>query len=192
MTLFDFLKPTKAAASSSAAAAILLLSLFMNVCAAQTNVVDSNGHSKNIKEQAGKMGQSLLKKDYRGFAVYTYPKVLAMMGGEDKMIEFLEKSAKEMATEKMSISKVSFGEPSKIITNRKELQGTIPQTIELKTPDGRLVSTSTLIFLSTDYGKKWYFLDTSDKDIQAMRKIFSNLSEHLVIPKKEDPVLYDN
>jgi hypothetical protein len=192
MGLFDFGKLKKDAASSAATVAILFLSLFMNVCTAQTKTIDSTSHGKNIKEQADKMGQSLLKKDYKGFAVYTYPKILAMMGGEDKMIEFLEKSAKEMAAEKMSISKVTFGEPSSIITNGKELQGTIPQTIELKMPDGRLVSTSTLIFISTDNGKKWYFLDTSGKDIQTMRKTFSNLSEHLVIPKKEEPVLHDN
>lgn len=174
------------------AGAIILLSFFLNVCTAQTKAVDTADHSKVIKEQAEEMGQLLLKKDYQGFAAFTYPKILTMMGGEAKMIAFLEKNAKEMESEGIGILKVTLGEPSEIIVQGKELQGTIPQIIELKVPDGRLVTRSTLIVISTNNGKKWYFLDTSGKDIQTMRKTFPNLSETLVIPKKTEPVFYDN
>jgi hypothetical protein len=62
----------------------------------------------------------------------------------------------------------------------------------MKVPEGRIVSKATLIAISNNNGKKWYFVDTAGKDFQTMRKTFPNLNEGLIIPEKERPVLYNN
>lgn len=49
---------------------------------------------------------------------------------------------------------------------------------------GQPVTESTLIAISTDNGKNWYFVDTPGKDIQTMKKALPNLSGELVIPKE--------
>lgn len=86
----------------------------------------------------------------------------------------------------------TLGNPSEIITINNELQCTLPQNIEMKVPNGRLVSQSTLIAISSNGGENWYFIDTSGKDIQAMKRMFSNLSEKLVIPQQDKPIFYEN
>jgi len=97
-----------------------------------------------------------------------------------------------MESEGIIILNVTIGEPSKIITYGNELQCILPQTIEMKVPNGRLFSKSTLIVISTDNGKNWFFIDASGRDIQTMNKIFPNLSTELTIPNEEEPMFYRN
>ncbi|MCE2963494.1 MAG: hypothetical protein LW842_10010 [Sphingobacteriales bacterium] len=166
---------------------IVFILFFLIACNGQTKNFD---YSKTIKEQAEMMGQLLLKKDFISFSKYTYPKILEMMGGKQKMVEVLDKGLKEMQSEGVAFLKVTFGEPSKIITIGNELQCTVPQTIEIKVPKGKLKANSTLIAISIDNGKNWYFIDTSGKDIQTMKKRLPNLSEELVIPETKQPTFY--
>lgn len=147
-------------------------------------------HSVKIKEEAEMMSQFLLKKDYNSFIKFTYPKIIEMMGGKEKMVEKLSKELKKMNDEGFDFLSMTFGNPSEIININKELQCTLPQNIEMKVPGGRLVSESTLIGISNNGGKNWYFIDTSGKDIQTMKRSFSNLSEKLFIPQQDKPIFY--
>lgn len=149
-------------------------------------------HSITIKEQANIMAKYLIEKDLSSFLRYTHPKLIAMAGGKEKMIATLEKGFKEMQEEGTGFQKFTVGEPSKVIETNKELQATVPQTIEMKVPNGRLVAVSTLIAISLDNGKNWYFLDTSRRDIEAMQKLFPNLSSELMIPAQSKPTFYKN
>jgi len=106
------------------------------------------------------------------------------------MIEVLENGSKEMESDGTRFLNVTFGEPSRIIVIKNQLQCTLPRTIEMKVPDGRLVVKSTLIAISTDKGKGWYFVDASGKDIQTLRKTLPNLSEELSIPENQEPTFY--
>jgi hypothetical protein len=164
---------------------LLVLSL-LNV----NGQTESNNFNKIIKEQVEIMGQFLLKKDFNSYLKYTYPKIIEMIGGKQKMIEMLEKGSKEMESEGIGFLKVTFGEPSQIITEKNELQCTLPQIIEMKVPNGRLVTNSILIAISTDNGKNWSFIDTSGKDIMSMKRILPNLSKDLIIPTQEQPTFY--
>ncbi len=166
---------------------IFFLSLFFFVCNGQTRNID---YSNTIKKQAEMMSQLLLKKDFISFCKYTYPKIIDMMGGKQKMVEVMENGTKEMQSSGVEFLHVTIGEPSKIITIRNELQCTVPQTIEMKVPNGRLISKSTLIAISIDNGKNWYFVDTSGKDIETMKKGLPNLSGELIIPEKTQPTFY--
>lgn len=165
---------------------IFFVLLFVTICNGQTK----NDYSKTIKEQTEMMGQFFLEKDFMSFSKYTYPKIIEMMGGKHKMVEAMEMVLEEMTSNGTDFLNITFGEPSKIITVGSELQCTVPQTIEMKIPEGKLISNSTLIAISIDNGKNWYFVDTSGKDIQAMKKALPNLSEELVIPEKTQPMFY--
>lgn len=63
-------------------ATMLFLLVFLTLCHGQTKNIDC---SKTIKEQAEMMGQLLLKKDFISYSKYTYPKIIDMMGGKQKM-----------------------------------------------------------------------------------------------------------
>ena len=137
------------------------------------------------------MGAAFLANDYNSYAKYTNPKIVKMMGGVKNMKEVLIKTIASLKAQGMSFSNITFDEPSGITKSGNELQSTITQHIEIKLPQGRLVSTSTLIAISTDNGINWTFIDTSNKDIATLRKALPNLSSSIVIPPQQQPVRYN-
>jgi hypothetical protein len=170
----------------------ILFCILINVAFAQTNSADSIKMMSALKTQGDKMADHLMKNDFKKFSKYTYPKVIAMVGSVDKMIESMEKGFQEMKADSVTFQSVKIGSPSAILKVDSELQCTVPQIIEMKIRGGRLVTNSTLIAISTDKGKNWYFMDTSGKDIETMRKYFPNLSSELVIPAKQKPTFIAN
>jgi hypothetical protein len=147
---------------------------------------------QNISRQASKMGTAFVKKDYVTFANYIYPLILKSMGGQAKMADVLKKSIDDMESQGMSITSITFAEPSAILKSGKELQAAIAQHTEIKLQKGRLVSTSTLIAVSSDNGTDWKFIDTSNKDLATLRKALPNLSSAMVIPPQQAPLRYND
>ncbi len=149
----------------------------------------SDNKSVILKQQAETMVHALLDKDYEKFSQFTYPGLIELIGGKEKFIQVIEKGMSLV-----TISKVSIGEPSKILTVGTELQATIPETLEIRVedsePKGILVDKSTLIAVSKDGGKNWYFMDTSTNGLDKLRVQFPNLSPDLVVPPKQKPIFY--
>lgn len=171
----------------------ILTILFILFCLTTSNSqIKTLDHSTKIREEAEMMCQFLLKKDYNSFIKFTYPKLIEMIGGKEKMVEQLSKEFKKMNKDGFEFLNITLGNPSEIIIINNELQCTLHQNIEMKVPSGRLISHSTLIAISSNGGKNWYFLDTSGKDIQTMKRSFSNLSEKLVIPQQDKPTFYED
>lgn len=146
--------------------------------------------SQNLKQQANQMGSAFVSSDYMTFARYTYPLILKSMGGATRMADVLTKTTDDMKAKGMTFSNITFDEPSKIVKSGKELQATIAQHTEIKLSQGRLISTSTLIAVSTDKGVTWAFIDTSNKDMATLRKVLPNLSPSIIIPPQQPPVHY--
>jgi hypothetical protein len=147
-------------------------------------------YSKILKSDAVKMANALLEKDYNMFCDYTYPQVVKMVGGKQKMMNTLKTATLEMEKEGYSFLKVTIGEPTEIFISKNELQATITQELEMKVPEGKLVTISTLIAISTTKGKKWHFIDASNKNISELRKALPSLSKELIIPIQSKPVFY--
>lgn len=144
-----------------------------------------------VKQQANEMGQAFINGDYKGFVHYTYPTIIKLMGGENKMVTALRAIADDMKMKGMTFNNVNFGEVSKIFRIGNEMQCTISQRIEIKLPNATAVSTSTLIAISTDNGSNWTFVDTSNKTISTIRKLLPHLSNSIVIPPQQQPVQYN-
>ena len=111
----------------------------------------------NLKASAQQMGKLFIEKNYEQYVKFVHPKILKMFGGEVKMIEFLKKTIAETESQGFIFKDVQIGEHSELIVAGNEIQSIIPQILELKTKDGRLVTTSYLLALSADKGKKMVF-----------------------------------
>jgi hypothetical protein len=168
----------------------LLLTLLFGITLFTQSYGQVRDATLNIKHQAHKMGQGFVSGDYATFSKYTYPKLLAAMGGANKIASVLTKVTSDMKSKGMTFNSITFSEASKIIKNGKELQATIAQYTNIKVPKGRAVSTSTLIGISTDNGINWTFIDTSSRDLAALRKAVPNLSSAITIPPQQPPVYY--
>lgn len=163
---------------------LILLFLFINVSFAQIN---QDLHKKEIKNQAIKMKDGLLNKDYQTYSNYTYPITIKAMGGKTKFISSLKEKINGMEKEGLIFLNVTIGETNKILKVKNELQTTIVQEIELKVPDGKIKSKSFLIAISDNNGKNWFFIDTSSKPISEIKKKIPNLSNELILLPKENP-----
>lgn len=166
---------------------ILLLSFIVLTSFLYTPAQVPNA-AKNLKQQAEKAGSSMVHGDYKVLAKYTYPPVVKMMGGAENMEATVKKAMAGMKAQGVSFNNVTFGEPTKIVKKGNELQSTIAQHLEMQIKESKLVNTSTLVAISTDNGVSWTFVDTSNKDMETIRKILPNLSSSITIPPAQPPV----
>lgn len=148
--------------------------------------------SRSLMQQANKMGDAFMRGDYKTFTHYTYPKIVELMGGADKMAEDLSKTTINTTAKGIILINIRFGEVSKIFKSGNELQCTLPQYSKIKLPNGSAEATSTLIAISADNGNHWTFVDTSNKDMSTIRKLLPHLSKEIVIPPMQTPVRYNN
>lgn len=168
--------------------AIICFSMLAIICNAQA--ADTSLYHKTLLAQADTMGRHLVAKDYSAFLKYNYPAVVKMGGGERAMMDLLGKNDRELSNKGLRIQNITFDSPTEPIRKDKELQCTVQQHIDLKTKTGRLDIQGTLIAISMDEGKKWYFIDTSDKDMRQLRAAIPNLSNQLYIPTAPEPVFH--
>ena len=139
----------------------------------------------NVKEQAEKMGKALLAKDLKTFISYTYPRVVESMGGKEKMEEFMKK---QMADGGPDFQSITIGEPSRFILSKHNIQCVVSQTFVMKSGEGTISATSSLIAFSGDGGNNWTFIDVSTHDLKTLRKLIPEISSKLVIPPMSKPV----
>lgn len=168
---------------------ILFLTLF-NLSTAYSQV--NGAMDKAVLEQADDMGKKFIAKDYAGFLLYTHPIVVKNMGNREKMLEETTKSFKQLEAENITFLAVKFGAPSKIITVGNELQCIIPQMIEMKVPGGTLTAHTSLIAISNNKGKNWYFVDASNNNLENMKLLLPTLSSELILPDPQDPTFEED
>jgi hypothetical protein len=170
----------------------LLFILFMVFqIGAFAQVLNEQELQQKIKQQATAMGEAFLHADYKSFSLFTNPRIVEMMGGSENMIKVLLKTMRDMKSQGMIFSKISFDEPTKIIKAAAELQSTILQHTEIRLNKGRVIATSALIAVSSDKGLHWTFIDTSNKDLATIKKLLPELSYEIVLPEQKPPVKYD-
>ncbi|MCC9168294.1 hypothetical protein [Pontibacter harenae] len=148
--------------------------------------------SENIKRQAQAMSDAVFQKNYELMADYTYPWVVAQMGGKEKMISMISSAMEEMAAQGATIQEVTLGEPSQVVKAGNELHCILPQKTVLKLPNGTVSNTSSLLCISKDNGTKWSFLDLAQVDEVTLKTIFPDFNTALVIPAKQQPVFLPN
>jgi hypothetical protein len=170
----------------------LLISLLFAISLFSSSSAQVKNATGNLKQQAAAMGKAFMNKDFKGFTKYTYPGLVQLVGGPDKMAAILSKSVSDMNTKGMTFTSVSFDEPSSLVREGNELQSTIPQHTEVKLTNGRAISTSLLVAISKDNGLTWTFVDCSHKDMASVRALLPNLSKSIVIPPTQPAVHYNN
>jgi len=140
-----------------------------------------------VKAQANDMARAVMAKDVNKLAGYMPPKLLAEVGGKDKLMVARDTVNKMMKQFGAEIQKITIGEPSRMVTYKKQLQTTLPQTTEIKFMASKVFMESTLIAVSEDKGAHWYFVDTSVYRGDKVKSALPDLSPELVIPPMKKP-----
>ncbi|MHA4807327.1 hypothetical protein ACX0G9_04450 [Flavitalea flava] len=143
---------------------------------------------QTLYRQARQMGQAFITGDYKTFSKFMHPALVKLSGGIGNLEAALVKVDGEMRSKGIKVTRIDFGAPSKIVRQAKEWQCTLLQQTDYQLPSGKIRSTSTLIAVSADSGASWTFIDTSNKDMQAIRTMLPNLSSAISIPPAGPPV----
>lgn len=156
----------------------------------QEQSADTSKKTSIVLQEAEKMADLLLKKDYTAFSKYIHPALAKMMGGKGNMVAEMKKALDEMESQGFVLNKIDITELSGPFTIKTEIQYTLKQVLTIKTNNGRLMTEAALIAISPDSGKNWYYMDTNGKDLKEMQKLLPSLSNKLIIPEPQKPVFH--
>ncbi len=145
------------------------------------------GLETTIKIQAMEMAKAILAKDVEKTVQYLPPKLVEASGGKAKVLVVRDSLNKFMQQFGVDVKKIIIGNPAKIINYKEVLQTTLPQTTHIKFMQGTMVIESTLVAISEDKGKHWYFIDTAIYRSGKLKEALPNLSPELVIPPMKKP-----
>lgn len=143
--------------------------------------------NKKIKEQAEMTAKSLLEDDYESLLKFTYPKVIELVGGRERMISIIKKGKAEMKQQGISFESVTIGEPSGTVKAGDEIHCLIPQTVFMKVPRGKMKNESYLLAVSQDDGNNWFYIDTTNLTMDNVKMVLPNYNSDLKIPVKKEP-----
>jgi hypothetical protein len=143
--------------------------------------------SSVVKSQALEMGKAFVAGDSKLFSKFMLPELIEVGGGEDKVNVTMDSMFMIFKSFGGQVQRITYGNPGKIVKYKKELQTTLPQTTEITSPFADVVLTSTLIALSRDNGKSWFFFDTSMGRAKNLREKLPTLSPEIVVPPMQPP-----
>lgn len=141
-----------------------------------------------VKKQAQTVANALLTGDYKTVLDHTYPKAVEIGGGKTKMLQMMTTGLSQMRSQGFQFEKITVGTPGKFYKAGAEIHCLVPQTIVMKTKQGRFSGNSNLLAVSGDNGKSWSFLDLNGGSIKAIDQIFPKFNHDLVIPEPQRAV----
>lgn len=149
----------------------------------------ANGEGE-VKAQAERIATAMAEEDYDTVADLTHPKVVEMMGGRARMIEFVKKSMGDMRAEGFVIESFTVGEPQKATKVGERLYTIVPTKMRMKVPTGVMLSESFFVGASDDGGGKWTFIDGSGAEgREKVKIIFPEAVDKLELPAYKQPVM---
>lgn len=140
-----------------------------------------------VKSQALEMGKAMVAGDTRTFSRYMLPELLQEGGGSAKVINMMDSAMTLFKNIGGKVSRITYGNPGKVVRFRKELQTTIQQTTQITSMLADAELSSTLIAISRNQGKNWYFLDQNMSQAKELKDKLPALSPELVIPPPVKP-----
>jgi len=145
--------------------------------------------STTIKVQAMDLGSALMKNDFETFVKYMHPNVIAYAGGKEKMKAKMDSAYAAAKLFGLSFKRYSIGSPGEIVSYKDQLQTVLPEITTIKTPMGELTVETSMIVISPDGGKNWWFIDTNVYKVDKLKGILPDISPSLVIPPQKKPKL---
>jgi len=116
-------------------------------------------------------------------AYYTYPQIVKAMGGPDKMAEKVSQVVDEMQSHGIAFKSVTIGNIGDIVKSDVHLYSVVQQILQLSNNGAIITNSAYLLAISSDNGKRWYFVDTAPFKHQNIKQLFPDYPPGLVIPE---------
>jgi hypothetical protein len=145
-----------------------------------------------IKAQALEMARAMAKKDFEKVASFMYPTLGKEAKKQMQAPGMMDSLTKKMEQFKPEVKRITIGNPGEVVTHNKVMQALLPQEMEIKTTLMSIAFETTLVALSDDKGKKWYFVDANMYREEAIKKKLPELSPQLILPAMKPPKFIPN
>jgi hypothetical protein len=136
-----------------------------------------------LQLQAEKMISAIVADDFETFTDFMYPKLIEMLGGRDKFIEFTKKSLADTTAAGVTIVDYKVNKPIQILHNKKRIFAVLPTTIKMKMSGSDISSEGSMVGISSDNGKNWKFIRVETKE--SVRFLIPDVIDKLKIPKSK-------
>lgn len=137
-----------------------------------------------LSAQAQQLEDAFSRKDYGKVIDLTYPKVIELAGGREKMLAETTREVQSMEAEGVVIISSTYASPSQFVSDASGIYAVIPVVSKVKATDGVFQTEGSLIGVSTDGGQNWTFIDATGKDQTELKKILPNLDRFNLPPEK--------
>ena len=140
---------------------------------------------QNLKTQINQYATYVTNNDIEKSTKLMYPRIYKYLGGNRiEAVKTLAKFMQENTDHGVTINKIYYDEPGKILYYEDKLQTTIIQNVVMDTKNGQAMSKSTMIAISDD-GIIWKFFGVDEETLPELRVKFPELSPDLIIHKAE-------
>jgi hypothetical protein len=140
-----------------------------------------------IKSQAIQMGKAMVVGDTKTFSKFMLPELMAAGGGGERAMQQMDSAINLFKQFGGQVSRITYGQPAKIVKYKKELQTYLPQTTELTSDIADVTFTSSIIAISRDNGKNWYFFDANMLQSTNLKDKLPALSPEINLPPSAKP-----
>ena len=166
-----------------------ILVVLITLCSAAYQVhADDKIDVANAVERAKAIVKAVTDKDYAKVVDATYPAVIEIAGGREKMIDAINVAMKRLKDRGFKIASEKIGKPATPVIDGKTAYVVIPTTMEMTTPDATIVTESYLLGITTNGGKSWAFVDGAGLSQPKLKeKIFPKLPKELKLPECKPP-----
>ena len=144
---------------------------------------------EQVRAKAQECADAMLGGNYAKVADLTHPKVVAEVGGKQKMVDALNKGVQQMKAQRFAITGYTVSAPGEVVGAGADRFAVVPTALEMKTPTGKLKQKSYLLGVSGDGGRSWTFVDGSELNEERLRTVAPNVPKELKLPAAEKPVI---
>jgi hypothetical protein len=163
-----------------------VLTLLLPISAAQAQGGDSTEARAAAQAQAEESGRAFMTGDFGKLLDYTYPPVVELAGGREKLLAYLKTEAETMRADGFEFVAYEAGEAGApvALAGAKLTAVVVPVVLKLKA-GGRIFSQqSFLVGLSADGGRRWTFISGSGLSPERLKLVLPEAGDKLRLPKE--------
>jgi hypothetical protein len=125
--------------------------------------------AKNLKLTAAKMLKAYTSRDFEASAAFVHPSAVEIyFGSRARLVEALKLTTHKMDSQNYIMVGGAIHGISKIVRANTELQAVVTQSVRARIPNGSMNSITSLLAISSDSGKTWYFVGIGNKKRQDL------------------------
>jgi len=142
-----------------------------------------------IKAEAENSSRAFMNGDAGRMVDLTYPKLIELGGGREKVLAAVEEQLKEMRDSETKVIAHTVGEPEPSVRAGAKLVAIVPTALKMETEGFIIEQRSFWLAVSTDEGKSWRFIDGSSLDADTFKLLLPEAVDKIKLPALVHPLM---